>query len=146
MAWMRADRQVILVEDNPDDEELIRLALDAHDVHSGLRVLRDGAEAIAWFRDHADQPDQIQATELILLDLKLPKADGFQVLAALRGLAAWTHKPVVVLTSSSMVGDRMRAYESGANSFVRKPTDFDDFERVVNEISRYWLQINDPGH
>lgn len=143
---MRPDRQVILVEDNPDDEELIGLALEAHDVQSTLHVLRDGAEAIAWFRHHAEEPATVGATELILLDLRLPRADGFQVLETLRGMAAWAHKPVVVLTSSSMAADRKRAYENGANSFVRKPTDFNDFERVVNEISQYWLQINESGH
>lgn len=143
---MRPDRQVILIEDNPDDEELIRLALDAHDVRSGLHVLRDGAEAIEWFRERADQPGEVAMTELVLLDLKLPKADGFQVLSTLRNLTAWAHKPVVILTSSSMAEDRKRAYESGATSFVRKPTDFNDFERVVNEVSQYWLQINEPGY
>ena len=137
---------ILLVEDNPDDEELTRIAFAASNILNHLEVVRDGAEAIdylfatgAWAgRPPADDPC------LILLDLKLPKIGGLEVLRRLRADARTKLIPVVILTSSVEERDVFRGYDLGCNSYIRKPVDFTQFTEAVRQLGLYWLVLNEP--
>jgi two-component system, response regulator len=139
-------RTILLVEDNPDDEELTLRALSRNNISNEVVVVRDGQEAVDWLEatgPHADRdPDDIPA--LILLDLKLPKIDGLDVLRRLRGNPRTALVPVVILTSSKEERDRASGYESGANSYVQKPVDFTSFVDAVRQLGMYWLMLNEP--
>lgn len=138
------DRMILLVEDNADDEALALRALDKHSMASEIVVARDGVEAMDFlfctgsfaFRNAVIQP------RVVLLDLKLPKRDGFDVLRAMRDNPRTRRIPVVVLTSSLEQEDMVRAYNFGANSFVRKPVDLASFIGAVGQLGLYWLTIN----
>ena len=139
-------RDILLVEDNPDDVELTRLAFaEAGEPHR-LHVVRDGAEALDYLlgrgrhagREVADLP------ALVLLDLNLPLLDGREVLQAIRAEDATRRLPVVVLTTSAEPFDVEQAYALGANSYIQKPVEFERFVEVVRQIGRYWLAINLP--
>lgn len=138
---------ILLVEDNPDDEALTLRALGASGVGENVVVVRDGAEALDYLfgsgpwaaRDLATQPG------LILLDLKLPKIDGLEVLRRVRADARTRRACVVVFTSSGEDSDIQRAYEHAANSFVRKPVAFESFSAAVERIAHYWLRLNEPA-
>jgi two-component system response regulator len=135
---------ILLVEDNPDDEALTLLALRKNDIPNEVVVAHDGAEALdylfgtgAWAgRDTRRQP------QLVLLDLKLPRVDGLEVLRRLRGDERTRRQPVVVLTTSKEERDVAQSYECGANSYIRKPVSFDEFMEAVRELGRYWLALN----
>jgi two-component system response regulator len=135
---------ILLVEDNPDDIELTLRAFRKNNIANGLAITRDGAEALDYLfcrgaychRDIADMP------RLILLDLNLPKLDGLQVLERLRADERTRMIPVVILTSSKEEQDMVAGYQFGANSYVRKPVDFNEFVDAVRHIGLYWLLIN----
>ena len=141
-------KSILLVEDNSDDEELTRLALDKNNIANALNVVRDGAQALDYLfcrgayhdRDPADLPT------VILLDLKLPKIDGLEVLKQLRGNERTKFLPVVILTSSKEEQDMINGYRFGANSYIRKPVDFDQFVDAVRQLGLYWLVLNEPPY
>ncbi|HEV7558016.1 MAG TPA: response regulator [Kofleriaceae bacterium] len=137
---------IVLVEDNRTDEELALRALKKTNIVNPIIVLRDGAEALDYmFRrgKHANVPTE-QIVQVVLLDLKLPKLDGLEVLAALRADDRTKLVPVVVLTSSDEESDLVRSYGLGANSYVRKPVDFVHFAEAVRQLGLYWMLINQP--
>jgi two-component system response regulator len=143
---MTNERCILLVEDNPKDEELTLRALRKHNIGNEVVIARDGAEALDYLfargkfagRDAADVP------ELVLLDLKLPKVDGIEVLRQLRAAPQTKLLPVVILTTSNEERDRMAGYANGANSYVRKPVDFTEFTEAVRQLGLYWLILNVP--
>jgi two-component system, response regulator len=137
---------VLLVEDNPDDEELTRLAFETNNLLNDLVVVRDGAEALDYVfatgshegRDPAGTP------QVILLDLKLPKVSGLEVLRRIRADERTQMIPVVVLTSSQEQEDVVRSYRLGANAYVRKPVDFGEFTEATRQLGVFWLLLNQP--
>lgn len=140
------DRTILLVEDNPDDQELTRRALMRNNILNPLVIAADGAEALDYlFRTgpHAQrEPDTHPA--VVLLDLKLPKIDGLEVLRRVREHPATRLTPVIVLTSSREEQDLIRSYRLGANSYIRKPVDFAQFTDAVRQLGLYWLVLNEP--
>jgi two-component system response regulator len=136
----------LLVEDNQDDEELALLALRKGNIANDVVVARDGAEALDYlFGDGASSDDQaIELPQLVLLDLKLPKVDGLEVLHRVRANPRTRLLPVVILTSSKAEEDLMRGYDEGANSYIRKPVDFNHFVDAVRHLQMYWLVLNEP--
>lgn len=137
-------RYILLVEDNPDDEELTLLSLRKHNLANDIIVARDGVEALEYlFAEgrYAERDASVMPT-VILLDLKLPKLDGLGVLKALRASPRTRHLPVVVLTSSSQDADVIASYDLGANSYVRKPVEFGAFMEAVSSLGLYWLVLN----
>ena len=141
-----SERVILLVEDNPSDEELTLRALKKSNILNRVVVVRDGAEALDWlFRDgvYAERP-QDELAQVVLLDLKLPKVDGLEVLRAIRADERTKLLPVVVLTSSIQEQDVVASYGLGANSYVRKPVDFTQFVDAVRQLGLYWLVINQP--
>jgi two-component system, response regulator len=141
---MQGDRTILLVEDNPKDEELTLRALRKSNVLNPVVVARDGVEALDYLfarGAHAGREPSV-LPQLVLLDLKLPKVDGLEVLKALRGNEFTKLLPVVVLTSSVEEQDLVRSYSLGANSYVRKPVDFSQFMEAVRQLGLYWLVLN----
>lgn len=141
-----AMRKILLVEDNPDDEELTLRALARNNIGNDVVVVRDGQEAIDWLEgsgQHATR-DPSDTPALILLDLKLPKIDGLEVLRRLRANPRTSLVPVVILTSSREDRDRIEGYRGGANSYVQKPVDFTQFVDAVRQLGMYWLVLNEP--
>ena len=141
-----SERYILLVEDNPDDEELTLLSLRKNNLAHEIIVVRDGVEAIEFLfgtGQYANR-DVIQAPTVILLDLKLPKLDGLGVLKRLRADERTRHLPVVVLTSSSQDADVIASYNLGANSYVRKPVEFGAFVEAVSSLGLYWVLLNRP--
>ena len=139
-------RKVLLVEDNPQDEKLTLRALRNIHVANDIDVVRDGAEALDYLLQrgaHADKAGQ-PLPAVVLLDIKLPKMDGIEVLAAIRADEALRTVPVVMLTSSDEDRDVIRSYMHGANSYVRKPVDAGEFSRAVAQLGLYWLILNEP--
>lgn len=145
MNAINAKRSILLVEDNPDDEELTLRALKRNFIANEVIVAHDGQEALdfifgggAWEgRDPADLPS------LILLDLNVPKVDGLSVLRQIRADERTRRAPVVILTSSSEQQDLIRGYDLGANSYVRKPVAFEEFVEAVRQLGVYWLVLNE---
>lgn len=139
-----SDKSILLVEDNPDDAALTVHALETNKIGNTLVIARDGVEALDYLfctgahvgRDPADLPS------VVLLDLKLPKIDGLEVLRRVRAEERTRLLPVVILTSSNEDEDRIKGYALGANSYVRKPVDFDDFVRAAGQLGLYWLLLN----
>ncbi len=143
---MMEDGTILLVEDNPDDEALTLRALRRNNVRNEIAVTRDGAEALAYLfptGTHASR-DASAIPALILLDLKLPKVDGLEVLRRIRADERTKLLPVVILTSSTEEQDLLNGYSLGANSYVRKPVDFFEFTRAVQQLGLYWLLLNEP--
>ncbi len=140
-----ASRPILLVEDNPDDEELILLALKDHNVANDVTVVRDGVEALDYLFASGKFAGRAQSAvpALVLLDLKLPKLSGHDVLKRLRADLRTRALPIVILTSSSEEKDITGSYYLGANSFVRKPIDFQEFHDVVKQLGVYWLLVNE---
>ena len=140
------NKEILLVEDNPDDVELTRIAFAEAGSGHVIRVVTDGAEAVDYLlgrgayagRDLTDQP------ALVLLDLNLPKLNGREVLQAIRETPATRTLPVVVLTTSAEPLDVGSVYELGANSYIQKPVEFERFVDVVRQIGLYWLVLNQP--
>jgi two-component system response regulator len=144
---MADDKYILLVEDNPDDEALTLRALNKNNIANRVVVARDGAEALDFLFGRAAHAgrDPANAPTVVLLDLKLPKVDGLEVLKALRADERTRMLPVVVLTSSKEERDVVASYRLGANSFIRKPVDFDQFIQAVGELGLYWLVLNEPA-
>lgn len=128
--------RVLLVEDNPDDVELTLRAFERHRMVNEIIVARDGEEALAHLSGDAPLP------ALVLLDLKLPRVDGFEVLRRIRGDARTRLLPVVVLTTSAQERDLLQGYSLGANSYIIKPVDFEQFIECARQIGVYWLMLN----
>jgi two-component system, response regulator len=136
---------ILLVEDDPNDVELTLRALTKHMAASHVEVARDGAEALERLLG-GDSPQRLETLpRLVLLDLKLPKMNGSEVLRALRGDPRTKTVPVVVLTSSREDRDISECYEIGANSYIVKPVDFSQFSEVVRQLGLYWLSLNELG-
>jgi two-component system response regulator len=139
------DKMILIVEDNPDDEALTIRALKKNNIGNRLVVVHDGAEALDFLfctgaysnRDPNDLP------QTILLDLKLPKVDGLEVLKRIRADERTSLLPVVILTSSSEERDLLQSYKNGANSYVRKPVDFNEFLDAARQLGLYWLVLNE---
>lgn len=139
-------KYILLVEDNPDDVELTLRALKKQNVQNGVVVVRDGVEALehlSLIGDPGEKEPQTLPT-VVLLDLKLPKIDGLDVLRQIRSNARTKLLPVVILTSSKEEQDRIAGYKLGANSYVQKPVDFIQFSEAVNHLGLYWLLLNEP--
>jgi two-component system response regulator len=128
---------ILLVEDNPDDEELTRIAFEESNLANQLVVARDGVEALEYLLD-----SQRPLPQMVLLDLKLPKLNGLEVLRRLRADERTRFLPVVILTSSDEERDLFDSYGLGANSYVRKPVDFAQFVESVRQLGLYWLVLN----
>ena len=140
---------ILLVEDNADDELLTLRALKKNNIGNNVFVVRDGAEALDFLfctNVYADR-DPHEMPQLILLDIKLPKIDGLEVLRRLRADERTRLLPVVMLTSSNEERDLIEGYKSGANSYLRKPVDFTQFMEYIRELGLYWLKLNEapPG-
>jgi len=142
-----SDKVILLVEDNPDDEELTIRALKKNNIHNDMVIARDGAEALDYLfgtgayagRDVGKMPS------VILLDLKLPKIDGLEVLKRIRTNEITKLLPVVILTSSKEEQDITAGYSLGANSYIRKPVDFAQFVDAVRQLGLYWLLLNESA-
>lgn len=136
------DRKLILlVEDNPDDEALTQRALRNSNIANEVVVARDGAEAIDLLLG-SGQGESARLPELVLLDLNLPKVNGFEVLRRIRSDSRTQSLPVVILTTSDEDRDLVESYRLGANSYVRKPVDFEEFRKAVKQLGMYWLVLN----
>ena len=136
--------QILLVEDNADDVELTLRAFRKSDLVTNVTVVRDGVEALDYLLatgDHAERSAR-ELPDLVLLDIKLPRVDGLQVLERLRANPRTRLVPIVVLTSSIEPRDLLTCYTLGANSYVRKPIDFQQFSKALQQIGSYWLQTN----
>lgn len=144
---MSSERVILLVEDDPKDEALTLRALKKSNVMNPVVVARDGAEALDYLfaRGVHEGRDRAVVPQVILLDLKLPKVDGLEVLQALRSDEHTRLLPVVVLTSSIEEQDLLRSYRLGANSYMRKPVDFAQFTEAVKQLGLYWLVLNQPA-
>jgi two-component system, response regulator len=142
-----SDRVILLVEDNSDDEELTLRALTKSNILNPVDVARDGVEALDYLfarGSHAGR-DASVLPQVMLLDLKLPKLDGLEVLKAVRADPRTRRLPVVILTSSREDQDIATSYDLGANSYVRKPVDFTQFVEAVRQLGLYWLVLNEPN-
>jgi CheY-like chemotaxis protein len=140
----KADPVILLVEDNPDDVELTLRAFERSNVANEVVVVRDGQEALDYLSGtgaHAGR-DPSMLPQVVLLDLKLPKVEGLEVLRRLRADERTRRLPIVVLTSSSEERDVVESYDRGANSYVRKPVDFAEFVEAARQLGLYWLVLN----
>jgi len=138
--------EILLVEDNPNDEELTLHALRKHKVINTIHVVRDGEEALEYIFCQGQYSHRSinKPPTVILLDLKLPKVEGLEVLRQIKRDDRTRTIPVVVLTSSQLERDIVESYRLGVNSFVSKPVEFEEFTRAVSEIGLYWAIINQP--
>jgi len=142
-----SEKVILLVEDHPDDEELTMRALRKNNILNKVVIARDGVQALEYLfgtgahtgRDVSEMP------QLILLDLKLPKIDGLEVLRRLRADERTRFLPIVILTSSKEEQDLLKSYKLGANSYVRKPVDFVEFTQAVQQLGLYWLILNESA-
>ncbi len=139
-------RTILLVEDNPDDVALTLRALKQYNVKNQVTVVRDGAEALDYLFATGAYADRDATTmpAVVILDLKLPKVDGLEVLQRMRTDERTKLTPVVVLTSSKEERDMVNSYKFGANSYVRKPVDFTQFVEAARQLGLYWLVVNEP--
>jgi two-component system response regulator len=140
-----SEKIILLVEDNQDDEELAVLAYERSRIANRMVVVRDGQEALDYFfgTPAAGGTDAQVLPQLVLLDLKLPKVGGLEVLRRLRADPRTRRLPVVVLTSSKEEQDLLESYDCGANSYVRKPVDFAQFAEAIQQLQLYWLVLNE---
>jgi len=141
-----ADKIILLVEDNPDDEKLTLRALQKNKISNEVVVARDGVEALDYLLGNGSGGGNNlkPLPQVVLLDLKLPKLDGLEVLRRLRAHERTKLLPVVILTSSNEEQDRISGYGLGANSYVRKPVDFNQFIEAARQLGLYWLVLNEP--
>ncbi len=138
------EKVVLLVEDNPDDVELTVRAFKKSNIGNRVIVMQDGAEALDWLFGASPDGAPRPLPEVVLLDLKLPKVDGLEVLRRIREDARTRLLPVVVLTSSNEERDMVESYRLGANSYVRKPVEFSEFLDASRQLGLYWLVLNRP--
>ena len=141
-----SNKDILLVEDNPDDVELTRIAFAEAKIANDLIVMGDGAQALDYLFARGDYSDRdpTDLPSIILLDLNLPKVDGREVLQAIRANAATKSLPVVVLTTSAEPFDVEASYALGVNSYIQKPVDFEQFVWAVKQVGLYWLVLNHP--
>jgi two-component system response regulator len=144
---MATERPILLVEDNPDDEALTLRAFSKNRIPNPVVVARDGVEALDYLFCTGPQleRDRNVMPALILLDLKLPRVDGLEVLRRVRADARTCLLPVVILTTSREQQDIYEAYSLGANSYIRKPVDFERFIHAIGQLALYWLSLNEPA-
>lgn len=145
MQMIKNESKILLIEDNPDHVELTRHALKHYKLDKGLCVARDGVEALDLLfgpRTQHDEFDISNVPQVILLDLKLPKIDGLEVLRKIKTHPVAKTIPVVVMSSSELEQDVVECYRLGANSYVVKPVVFDKFQLMIRDIARYWLHMN----
>lgn len=135
------DKTILLVEDNPDDEELTLLAFRKNNISNTIHVARDGAEALEFL--FGEEGRNTPLPSIVLLDLNLPKVDGLEVLRRIRSEERTRLLPVVILTSSKEDRDRFDSYSLGCNSYVRKPVSFAEFVEAARQLGLYWLLINE---
>ncbi len=135
--------KILLVEDNPDDVELTLRAFRKHNLANEIIVARDGEEALAVLFERDKEGAEHRAVDMVLLDLKLPKVDGLEVLRQVKSNLETQTIPVVVLTSSKEENDLAESYRLGVNSYIRKPVDFVKFTEVVMQLGLYWLLLNE---
>lgn len=142
---MKTNHSILLVEDNPDDEALTIRALRKNNITNELVIARDGAEALDYLfgTGKYEGRDTSVTPQVTLLDLKLPKIDGLEVLKRLREDERTELLPVVILTSSNEEQDLLKGYRFGANSYIRKPVNFDQFIEAVRQLGLYWLLLNE---
>ncbi|HWD20360.1 MAG TPA: response regulator [Verrucomicrobiae bacterium] len=138
--------EILLVEDNPNDLELALHALEKHNIANKIHIVRDGEEALdflfcrgAFSARTFDSPPKV-----VLLDLKLPKVDGMEILRAVKSDPRTKAVPVVVMTSSKQQRDLVESYNCGVNSYIQKPINFTEFQEVIRQLGYYWLAINQP--
>lgn len=138
---------ILLVEDNPRDEVLTLRALKKSNIANDVVVARDGVEALDYLlgRGAYSEPGSNELPQLVLLDLKLPKVDGLEVLQQVRANERTRRLPIVVFTSSSEEEDQFNSYNLGANSYVRKPVEFDEFLEATKQLGLYWLVLNEAA-
>ncbi len=139
------DKIILLVEDNPDDEALTIRALQRNKIKNEVVVARDGAAALDYLFGEQQGREATVLPQMILLDLKLPKVDGLEVLRRIRADERTKRLPVVILTSSKQDHDLIAGYDLGANSYVRKPVDFTEFAEAVRQLGLYWLVLNEAA-
>jgi CheY-like chemotaxis protein len=141
-----ADKIILLVEDNPDDEKLTLRALHKNKISNEVVVAHDGVEALDYLLGNGSggENNLKPLPQVVLLDLKLPKMDGLEVLRRLRDHERTKLLPVVILTSSNEEQDLITGYGLGANSYVRKPVDFNQFIEAARQLGLYWLVLNEP--
>ena len=138
-------KPILLVEDNPNDIELTLAALESSQLATEIVICRDGAEALDFiYRRGVHEKRQAQDPAVVLLDLKLPKVDGLEVLAKIKGDPVTRQVPVVMLTSSREETDLVRSYDLGVNAFVVKPVAFEEFFAAIKEIGVFWALLNEP--
>ncbi|CAG2136922.1 response regulator [Cupriavidus plantarum] len=138
-------RPILLVEDNPDDIELTLIALERSRLANPVVSVRDGAEALDYLRREGNWATRLEENPaVILLDKKLPKIDGHEVLKAVRDDERLRRIPVVMLTSSREERDLLRSYDLGVNAYVVKPVEFDDFMAAINDLGVFWAVLNEP--
>ena len=136
------DKTILLIEDNPDDEALTLRALRKNNILNEVTVARDGQQALDYFFGENASANPVPS--VVLLDLKLPKVDGLEVLRRIRADPRTRLQPIVILTSSKEEQDIITGYGLGANSYIRKPVDFAQFMEVVRQLGLYWLVLNEP--
>jgi two-component system response regulator len=145
---MTRPKRILLVEDNPDDVKLTRMALKKNNIANDIDLARNGVEAIEYLfgkkRNGDGEGNNLPA--VVLLDLKMPKVDGLEVLKRIRSDERTKLLPVVVLTTSTEERDIIESYKLGCNSYVCKPVDFHNFADAVKQLGLYWLVINEPSH
>jgi CheY-like chemotaxis protein len=134
--------KILLVEDNPDDVALTLRALKSHNITNDVVVAQDGVQALDYLFGSGGKPGLDELPAVVLLDLKLPKVSGLEVLERIRGDDRTHLLPVVILTSSDEEQDLIRGYKLGANSYVRKPVDFVEFTQAAKQLGLYWLLMN----
>ncbi|MCB0190496.1 MAG: response regulator [Anaerolineae bacterium] len=140
--------EILLVEDNPSDLELAMHALQKYNLANNIEIKRDGAEALDFLfcQGRYSNRDIERGPKIVLLDLKLPKVDGLEVLKKIKAHAKTRNIPVVVMTSSNQERDIVESYELGVNSYIVKPVDFEQFADAVRNIGFYWLILNEPPY
>ncbi|MBD3362532.1 response regulator [Candidatus Dojkabacteria bacterium] len=136
--------EILLIEDDPNDAELILLSLRNNHISNNIHLVSDGEEALDFLfcKNQYSDRNKNENPKLILLDLKLPKLHGLEVLKLIKDNPKTKNIPVIILTSSNLQADIEKGYELGANSFIQKPVDFDKFSEVVKKVGLYWLVVN----